>query len=112
MINSKFLAVYGQIQWIRHLVLLVKQWGKSQGLVSENMFSSYGLTLMVLNFLIETKRIKLIMDSRTRGEDAAYFVYKRSVKDTLEEFKVHYEFKTNPKDVTHLKRVNLYQLLI
>lgn len=52
------------------------------------------------------------MDSRTRGEDAAYFVYKRSIRDTIEEFKVYYEFKTNTKDVTALKRVNLYQLLI
>ena len=32
-INSKFLAVYGNIPWIRHLGVLIKLWAKKKDLV-------------------------------------------------------------------------------
>lgn len=80
-INSKFLAVYGNIPWIRHLGVLIKLWAKKKNLVGEQIFSSYSLNLLLIHFLIETRRVKLIMDARERDLDKnPHFIYRRKIK--------------------------------
>ena len=80
-INSKFLAVYGRIPWIRDLGILIKMWGKNKDLISEWKFSSYSFNMMFISFLIETRRINLVMDARSRQEITPHFVYKRMIKN-------------------------------
>jgi DNA polymerase sigma len=65
-INSRFLSVYGSVKWVRELSLLIKVWAKNKELISEDTFSSYSFNLILIHFLIQTKKIKLIMDARTR----------------------------------------------
>lgn len=65
-INSRFLSVYGSVKWVRELSLLIKVWAKNKELISEETFSSYSFNLILIHFLIQTKKIKLIMDARTR----------------------------------------------
>lgn len=79
-INSKFLAVYGGIPWIRQLGVLIKLWAKKKDLVDEQKFSSYSFNLMLLHFLMETGRIKLIMDARERSLETPHFYYQRRSK--------------------------------
>lgn len=63
-INSKFLSVYAKVPWVKHLGILIKLWAKKAGLIDEQLFSSYSFNLMLIHFLYETERIKLIMDAR------------------------------------------------
>ena len=63
-INSRFLAVYSQIKWIKHLGILVKLWAKKKKLVDEQKFSSYSMNLLLIHFLIQSNKINLIMDAR------------------------------------------------
>ena len=79
-INSKFLKVYSEVKWIRNLVLLVKMWGKANGIISKNQLSSYSMVLLLLSFLLRTKRIKLIIDARSRTKNLPHFQYKRMKK--------------------------------
>ena len=51
------------------------------------------------------------MDARERDENAPHFIYCRQIKDSDERFKVYYTFKTDPKNVTKLTRVSIYDLL-
>lgn len=95
-INSKFLSVYGSIQWIRHLGVLIKLWAKNKALIEEQKFSSYSFNLMLLHFLIETRRINLIMDARERNLDKSpFFEYRRKSKDEDQRFNVYFDFKTS-----------------
>ena len=43
------------------LVCLVKFWGKRKNLINIKRFSSYGITLMVLYFLIKTNQAPYII---------------------------------------------------
>ena len=65
----------------------------------------------MLNFLIETRRVNLIMDARSRQSSAGHFTYRRSVNQDIEEFDVYYQFKSLPSDVTAEKRANYYEIL-
>ena len=51
------------------------------------------------------------MDARNRSDDAPHFIYKRTVRDSIESFRVYYKFKTSVEDVTKLSRVNLCEIL-
>ena len=51
------------------------------------------------------------MDAREREENAPHFVYRRQIKDSEEQFKVYYTFKTDPKNAAKMARVSLYDLL-
>ena len=113
-INSKFLSVYGQIGWLKQLVILIKMWGKhsDRNFINEHMFSSYSLNLLLFHFLIEKNKIQLIMDARERNQNAPHFMYRRQINDDEEqEFKVYFTFKTDPENVTNLTKVSLYDLL-
>jgi DNA polymerase sigma len=63
-INSEFLKVYSQIKWVRNLGILVKIWAKNKGIIGKNCLSSYSLILMLIHFLIKTKKVKPILDAR------------------------------------------------
>jgi len=109
-INSKFLQVYSQVRWIRTLGLLVKMWGKAKMVIDKNMLSSYAIVLMLIHFLIKTKRARPILDHRiTTGQ--AYFDFKRMKQADVEKFKVYYQFKEDPKEVSVEERANYYALL-
>ena len=113
-INSKFMSVYGQVPWLRQLVILVKMWAKhpSRNLIKETMFSSYSFSLLLLHFLIEKNKLQLIMDAREREESSPHFMFCRETRENEEKFKVYYTFKTDPKNATTLKRVSIYDLLV
>lgn len=113
-INSKFLSIYGSIPWIRNLGMLVKLWAKNNDMIEETKFSSYSMNILMLHFLIETRKINLIMEAQHRDpKTAPHFTYSRtSNKGELQTFDVYYQFKTDPAQVTSLKRVSLYQLLL
>jgi DNA polymerase sigma len=98
-INSKFLNVYSQVRWIKNLGLLVKQWGKAKGLINKNMLSSYAMVLMLIHYLIKTRRAKPILDHRLT-QDKPFFEFKRLKLTDVEKFKVYYEFKEDPKEVS------------
>lgn len=72
-INSKFLSVYASVKWIKNLGLLVKLWGKNQGLISKNYISSYGMILMLIHYLIKSKKAKPILDNRVITKDKPHF---------------------------------------
>lgn len=109
-INSRFLQVYSQVRWIRTLGLLVKMWGKAKMVIDKNMLSSYAIVLMLIHYLIKTKRAKPILDHRiTNGK--AYFDFKRMKQTDVEKFKVYYQFKEDPKEVSVEERANYYALL-
>lgn len=72
-INSKFLSVYASVKWIKTLGLLVKIWGKNQGLISKNYISSYGMILMLIHYLIKFKKAKPILDNRVITKDKPHF---------------------------------------
>lgn len=76
-INSKFLQIYSQVSWIRYLGILIKKWAKAKKIIGKKMLSSYSIILMMLHFLIETNRVKLILDARGRNDQYAHFMYKR-----------------------------------
>jgi hypothetical protein len=109
-INSKFLHVYSQIKWIKNLGLLVKLWGKSKGLINKNMLSSYSMVLMLIHYLIKTRRAKAILDHRVTT-DKAFFDFKRIKQTDVEKFKVYYEFREDPREVSVEERVNYYKQL-
>lgn len=70
------------------------------------------MNLLLIHFLIVKGKINLIMDARGRNKNAPHFQYKRNVKGEDETFDVYYYFKTNPEDVTNLRRVSLFSLLL
>ena len=111
-INSKFLSVYASVKWIKTLGLLVKLWGKNQGLISKNYISSYGMILMLIHYLIKVKKAKPILDNRVITKDKPHLEYKRSKLTEIEQFPVYYMFKTNPKDVSIEERANYYKILL
>ena len=76
-INSKFLNVYAGVKWVKNLGILVKIWGKEVGLVAKSSFSSYAIILMLIHYLIKSKKINPIMDARGRKTDAPHFKFKR-----------------------------------
>lgn len=63
-INSKFLKVYSSVKWIKNLGLLVKLWGKSIDLINRNALSSYAMVIMLIHYLIKSKKVKPILDNR------------------------------------------------
>lgn len=75
-INSKFLSVYSQVRWIKNLGLLAKLWGKSKYLIGKNALSSYAMILMLIHYLIKSRRAKPIMDHRVTA-NKPYFDFKR-----------------------------------
>lgn len=109
-INSKFLNVYSQVRWIRNLGLLVKQWGKARGLINKNMLSSYAMVLMLIHYLIKTRRAKAILDHRLT-KNQPFFEFKRIKLSDVEKFKVYYEFKEDPKEVSLETRCNYVKML-
>jgi hypothetical protein len=64
--------------------------------ITKQNLSSYAVILMLIHFLIKTKKIKSIMDNRVTT-DKPYFDYKRTKQGEIEQFKVYYAFKTDPK---------------
>jgi len=71
------LNVYAGVRWIKNLGILVKMWGKSVGLIGKSSFSSYAMILMLIHYLIKTKKANAIMDARGRKPDAPHFKFKR-----------------------------------
>lgn len=51
------------------------------------------------------------MDNRVTT-DKPYFDYKRTKQGEIEQFKVYYSFKTDPKEVSIQQRVNYYKILM
>ena len=52
--NSKMLALYAENITIRNTAILLKRWAKINNLIDKTKLSSYGLTLMLLYFLMST----------------------------------------------------------
>ena len=76
-INSKFLNVYASVRWVRNLGILVKLWGKTNGLIDKKALSSYAMILMLIHYLIKTIYVKPILDARNRTADSPHFKFKR-----------------------------------
>lgn len=69
------------------------------------------MVLMLLHYLIKTRKAKAIIDHRTT-DGKAYFEFKRTKQAEVQRFKVYYEFNDNPKDISAEERVNYYKLLM
>lgn len=76
-INSKFLSVYASVRWIRNLGILVKLWGKAVNLIGKSALSSYAMILMLIHYLIKTKKAVAILDARGRKPSTPHFKFKR-----------------------------------
>lgn len=82
-INSKFLAVYSQVRWIKNLGLLLKMWAKNVNMIDKSNLSSYAIVLMMIHYLIVSKKVKPILDNRATNKETPHFVFKR-VKQGVE----------------------------
>lgn len=60
--NSKFLKKFARVKDIRNLGILLKMWGKKHALIDPFKLSSYGLLLMLIFFLMKTKKIDFVKD--------------------------------------------------
>lgn len=76
-INSRFLAVYAGVKWVKNLGILVKLWGKSVKLIDKSYFSSYAMILMLIHYLIKIKAVRPLLDARTRSKQSPHFTFKR-----------------------------------
>ena len=66
-INSKLLSIYGSISWIKQLGIIVKLWGKTNGLIDKQLLSSYAIINMLIHFLIAKNYVNIIYDARNRN---------------------------------------------
>ena len=64
--NSKFLKNFSKDKDIQNLGLLLKMWGKKSKLIDTMRLSSYSLILMLLYFLMKTKKINFITDIKAK----------------------------------------------
>lgn len=101
--------MYSQVKWIKNLGLLVKMWGKAKNLIGKNALSSYAMILMLIHYLIKTRRAKPIMDHRTTS-NLPDFKFKRMKQNDVEQFRVYYSFNDNPADVSIEERVNYFKI--
>jgi DNA polymerase sigma len=85
-VNSKFLSVYSQVPWVKHLAILIKYWGKgnSHKIIDKQLLSSYAIVLMLIHFLIKKKKINLIYDARNRSNTLPNFMYKRRKNEEVQ----------------------------
>ena len=66
--NSEFLNNFARNRDIKNLGLLLKMWGKKTKLIDPYRLSSYGLLLMLMYFLMDTKKIDFIKNIYERFE--------------------------------------------
>ena len=92
-VNSKFLSVYAGVKWIRNLGILVKLWGKATNLIGKTVLSSYAMILMLIHYLIKSKKVNAILDARGRKPDTPHFKFKRMKLNEIEQFNVYYNYK-------------------
>lgn len=76
-LNSKLLSVYAQIPWIKQLGILFKLWAKTNGVISNELLSSYATILLMLNFLIQKKYVNLIYNAKGRNANSLKINFKR-----------------------------------
>lgn len=65
---------------------------------------------MLIHYLIKTRKAKPIIDHRLT-QDKAFFEFKRLKVNDVEKFKVYYEFKEDPKEVSLEERCNYLKQL-
>jgi DNA polymerase sigma len=110
-INSKFLSVYSQVRWVKNLGLLAKLWGKRNNLIGKHALSSYAMVLMLIHYLIKSRRVRPILDHRITANQP-YFDFKRMKQAEVEQFKVYYSFRDDPRDASIEERVNYYKIFL